>query len=185
MQQSLRIAIIYGSVRQNRFCDTVGAWVVSRIEAYGAYSLDVIDPAQRDDTNEDERVLRRRIQEADAFVIVTPEYNHSYPASLKSLIDSVRAEWRAKPVAFVCYGGVSGGLRAVEHLRGVFAELHAVGIRDSVSFANAWDRFDGAGGLQNAGAALAAMDTLLARLGWWAWALREARQARRYPEATA
>jgi len=61
-----------------------------------------------------------------AFVVVTPEYNHGYPAPLKSLIDSVGREWQAKPVAFVSYGGVSGGLRAVEQLRQVFAKLHMV-----------------------------------------------------------
>ena len=61
------------------------------------------------------------IDRADAFVVVTPEYNHSYPASLKQAIDVLNAPWRRKPVAFVSYGGLSGGLRAVEHLRQVFA----------------------------------------------------------------
>jgi NAD(P)H-dependent FMN reductase len=78
-------------------------------------------------------------------VVVTPEYNHGYTAALKQLIDAVKAEWVAKPVGFVSYGGVSGGLRAVEQLRLVFAELHAVTIRDGVSFAMAWNRFDEAG----------------------------------------
>jgi NAD(P)H-dependent FMN reductase len=61
--------------------------------------------------------LCRRIDAADAFVVVTPEYNHSYPASLKHAIDMAYGEWNAKPVAFVSYGGISGGLRAVEALR--------------------------------------------------------------------
>ncbi len=70
--------------------------------------------------------------EADAFLVVTPEYNHGYPAALKELIDSVYEPWHAKPVAFVSYGGASGGIRAVEQLRQVFAELHAVTLRDGV-----------------------------------------------------
>jgi hypothetical protein len=74
------------------------------------------------------------IDAADAFVVVTPEYNHSYPASLKHAIDMAHGEWNTKPVAFVSYGGISGGLRAVEALRLVFAELHATTIRDTVSF---------------------------------------------------
>ena len=82
-----------------------------------------------------------RLAAADAFVVVTPEYNHSYPAPVKTLIDWHFTEWQAKPVGFVSYGGMSGGLRAVEHLRGVFAELHAVTVRDTVSFHGAWDRF--------------------------------------------
>ena len=115
---------------------------------------------------------------AEAFVVVTPEYNHGYPAALKSLIDSVGAEWQAKPVAFVSYGGASGGLRAVEQLRLVFAELHAVTIRDSVSFASAWEQFDETGKLRHPERADRSMATLLNRLHWWAVALRNARRRR-------
>jgi NAD(P)H-dependent FMN reductase len=171
------VALVYGSTREGRFCDTVANWAAERIERSGAFVLDLIDPASRTDGVAD---LRRRIDRADAFVVVTPEYNHGYPAPLKSLIDSVGAEWQAKPVAFVSYGGISGGLRAVEQLRLVFAEVHAVAIRDSVSFANAWAQFDAAGGLIAPEAANAAMSTMLARLSWWALALRRAREACAY-----
>ena len=119
----------------------------------------------------------QRLGQADAFVVVTPEYNHGYTAPLKALIDSNGIEWHAKPVAFVSYGGASGGLRAVEQLRLVFAELHAVTIRDSVSFAGAWEQFDAAGALLNPERAQRSMETLLERLQWWAVALRNARAA--------
>ncbi len=133
MTRKIELALIYGSTREGRFCDTVGPWVRSQIEALAGLVPDLIDPARVGLASTEERLdLKRRIDRAEAFVVVTPEYNHSYPAPLKALIDSVHAEWRAKPVAFVSYGGVSGGLRAVEHLRLVFAELHAVGIRDGV-----------------------------------------------------
>ena len=56
-----------------------------------------------------------RLAAADAFVVVTPEYNHSFPAPLKTLIDWHTQEWRAKSVGFVSHGGLAGGLRAVEH----------------------------------------------------------------------
>ena len=82
---------------------------------------------------------------ADAFVVVVPEYNHGYPAALKYVIDSVQAHWQAKPVAFVAYGGHSGGVRAAEQLRQVFSGLHAVPVRDGVYFTQAWDRFDTGG----------------------------------------
>ena len=110
-------------------------------------------------------------------------HNRSYPAPLKSLIDSVGAEWQAKPVAFVSYGGVSGGLRAVEQLRQVFAELHAMTIRDCVSFAAAWEHFDGTGALINPERSERAMATMLGRLRWWAAALRAARAAEPYETA--
>src|SRR5690606_34993089 len=120
---------------------------------------------------------------ADAFVIVTPEYNHSYPASLKTLIDWHFTEWQAKPVAFVSYGGLAGGLRAVEHLRGVLAELHAVTVRDTVSFHQAWERFGPDSRPVDAAESTTAAKTMLDQLVWWARALREARTARPYVAA--
>ena len=60
---------------------------------------------------------------ADGFIVITPEYNHGYPAVLKSALDALYAEWVRKPIAFVSYGGWSGGVRAVEQLRLVAIEL--------------------------------------------------------------
>ena len=113
-------------------------------------------------------------------MVITPEYNHSYPASIKNLVDWHFSQWQAKPVGFVSYGGVSGGLRAVEHLRGVFAELHAVTVRDQVSFANYWELLGEDGGLAGSEAADAAAKTLLGQLDWWARSLKEARERRPY-----
>lgn len=191
MDDRIRVALIYGSTRKGRFCDKVAAWAAEEIRSHGGFSIDVIDPAAdglEARTEVEERApgsatLWQRVAEADAFVVVTPEYNHGYPAPLKSLIDSVGAEWHAKPVGFVSYGGVSGGLRAVEQLRQVFAELHTVTIRDGVSFAGAWEQFDEAGTLLSPERHRRSMATLLARLHWWAVALRNARSAAPYAQA--
>jgi len=86
-------------------------------------------------------------------------------------------------VAFVSYGGISGGLRAVEQLRLVFAEMHTVTIRDSVSFAGAWEQFDETGQLRHPERAKKTMATMLGRLRWWAVALRTARVAQPYATA--
>jgi NAD(P)H-dependent FMN reductase len=127
--------------------------------------------------------VAERLAAADAFVVVTPEYNHSYPAPVKTLIDWHSSEWQAKPVGFVSYGGMSGGLRAVEHLRTVFAEVHAVTVRETVSFHMAWERFGpDARPVDSAGCAAAAK-LMLDQLGWWGHALREARSARPYVTA--
>jgi NAD(P)H-dependent FMN reductase len=176
MKNTIHVALIYGSTRPGRFCDTVAAWAAAQIARSGEFTVDVIDPA----AVEDPISRRQRLAEADAFVVVTPEYNHGYPAPLKHLIDSIGAEWQAKPVAFVSYGGASGGLRAVEQLRQVFAELHAVTMRDSVSFASAWEQFDGTGVLREPARAERSMTTMLTRLRWWAAALRDARKAEPY-----
>ena len=153
MANKIRVAAIYGSTRHGRFCDTVGRWTAEQVARRGNFLVDVIDPAAPSNTDSANapaaRSLQQRLADADAFIVVTPEYNHGYPAPLKTLIDSSGVEWHAKPVAFVSYGGISGGLRAVEQLRLVFAELHAVTIRDSVSFASAWEQFDAVGALRD------------------------------------
>ena len=187
MSDTIHIGLIYGSTRKGRFCDTVARWAADEIHAQGRYTVDLIDPAEIDlaatRDSSASPTLWQRMAACDAFVVVTPEYNHGYPAALKMLIDSVGAEWHAKPVAFVSYGGISGGLRAVEQLRLVFAELHAVTIRDSVSFASAWEQFDPAGRLKHPERPQRSMATMLGRLHWWAIALRDARAAAPYAAA--
>jgi len=174
--------VVCGSTRDGRFCETVTEWTLSQVERAGGFGIDVVDPRRLDEAGGVEE-LAARLQRADAFIVVTPEYNHGYPAPLKALIDQVGQPWQAKPVAFVSYGGISGGLRAVEQLRQVFAELHATTLRDCVSFANATRRFDGDGRLHDAAPVEDAMHVLLARLRWWAHALRTARTEIPYAEA--
>ncbi|QIS06044.1 NADPH-dependent FMN reductase [Nocardia brasiliensis] len=187
----VRLAVIVGSTRAGRFGPTVATWFARCAEQRADIAVEVIDLAQdrlpAHLTNEpeldDARALRSvgdRLAAADAFVIVTPEYNHSYPAALKNAIDWHFTEWRAKPVGFVSYGGVSGGLRAVEHLRHVFAELHAVTVRDTVSFHGAAQLFDASGELVDPQAPRRAADQLLDQIVWWGTALREARAERPY-----
>ncbi len=153
MTEKMTLAVIYGSARQGRFCDTVANWLIREIWDSTVFNLTVIDPARlRASRGVGAAVnpgewLERKVADADAFLVVTPEYNHGYPAALKELIDSVYEPWHAKPVAFVSYGGASGGIRAVEQLRQVFGELHAVTLRDGVQFAKAWSKFDAAGNL--------------------------------------
>jgi len=170
----IKIGLVYGSTRQGRFCDTIARWAAGQVCAREGFEVESIDPAAPE-ANADPSILRKRIAACDAFIVITPEYNHGYPAPLKALIDSFGQEWHAKPVAFVSYGGISGGLRAVEQLRLVFAELHVVTIRDTVSFASAWEQFDANGSLRNPERAERSMDTMLNRLRWWALSLAHAR----------
>jgi NAD(P)H-dependent FMN reductase len=172
MSSTLTLAVIVGSVREGRFGPVVADWFVGQAKQRDNLSVDVIDLA---DTPIPSTNFSSRIDVADAFVVVTPEYNHGYPGPLKTAIDSVSREWRAKPVGFVCYGGLSGGLRAVEQLRIVFAELHTVTIRETVSFHGARQRFDAHGVPRESDAVNAAAGALLDQLGWWARTLRQAR----------
>lgn len=187
MPDLLRVAIIIGSTRAQRFGPTVADWFHGHARAHGGLDLDLIDLAETglpDDLDESAlavKTLAPRLAAADAFVIVSPEYNRGYPAPLKTCIDSYVDEWKAKPVAIVSYGGISGGLRAAEQLRQVFGELHAVTIRDTVSFHSCWSKFDDAGRPLDSAGAGAAATALLNQLTWWGRALHDARATRPYP----
>jgi len=188
MKTPTRLAVIYGSTREGRICDRVVKWLTGELIRFPHFDIDIIDPldfalpATREMTHPETTRLAGRLGMADAFIIVTPEYNHSFTASLKFLIDFFFEPWQGKPVAFVSYGGISGGLRAVEQLRLVFAELHAVTIRDSVSFTAPWNRFDQEGRLDSPEDALRLLDRMMARLEWWTQALATARANRPYAE---
>jgi NAD(P)H-dependent FMN reductase len=191
-----RLAIIVGSVREGRFGPTVASWIAGRAREHGGFEVDVIDLASAeiplslpaappklagDDYPRPEgmKAVTARLTAADSFIIVTPEYNHSYPASVKALIDWHFTQWTAKPVAFVSYGGAAGGRHAVLHLENVLTELHAVTIRDGLSFPDYFTGWRDGNPLDGRAAGYA--KTLLVQLDWWARALRSARAAVPYP----
>ncbi|MFF9689468.1 NADPH-dependent FMN reductase [Streptomyces sp. NPDC014623] len=171
----LEVAVILGSNREGRFGPRVARWFLEQASGHPDVGAELIDVADTEPPATGGAHAASRLARADAFVVLTPEYNHSYPAPLKNLIDRHFAEWQAKPVAFVSYGGVSGGLRAVEHLRQVFAELHAMSVRETVSFHNAGALFDDRGVLKDPAEADGAAKRMLDQLVWWGRALREAR----------
>lgn len=190
----LRVAVIVGSTRDGRFAPIVANWTLTHIAQREDMDADLVDlvetplptefpvlgkPPASAEAVEQLAAVSPRLAVADAFVIVTPEYNRSFPAALKNAIDWHSREWHAKPVGFVSYGGFSAGIRAVEQLRLVLAELHAVTIRDSVGLHGVWGQFDANGKVTNP-ASDAAAKTMLDRLAWWARSLREARAVRPY-----
>lgn len=177
----LNLAIIIGSVREGRFGPTVARWFADQAQAHGGYNVNVIDLADYDipnnmTRNSDVERFSEQIAAADAIVVVTQEYNHSFAGPLKTAIDALKKEWHGKPVGFVAYGGISGGLRAVEALRIVFAEVHATTIRESVAFPLAWQKFDADGQPVEAEIVGTAAKLLLDNLEWWGVALREMRE---------
>jgi NAD(P)H-dependent FMN reductase len=186
-KKSLHLAIIIGSTRQGRFAPTVANWFAGQARQRDDMTVDVIDLAEArlpdvlsEKQSPEVAAITPRLADADAFVVVTPEYNHSFPAPLKTAIDWHFTVWRAKPVGFVSYGGISGGLRAVEQLRQVFAELHAVTVRDTVSFHGAWTQFAPEGHPKNPDSYEKTAKSMLDQLAWWGYALRDARVLRPY-----
>ncbi|MEU0897585.1 NADPH-dependent FMN reductase [Streptomyces massasporeus] len=191
--EPLRVAVLVGSTREGRFAPVVTKWLTGHLDQRDDLTADVVDLAETPlptvfpafgrqpppGAREQLALVSPRLAAADAFVLVTPEYNHSFPASLKNAIDWHGEEWHGKPVGFVSYGGLSGGLRAVEHLRVVMAEVNATTIRNTVSFHDAWSRFDEDGACKGPAADTAAK-ALLDQLAWWGHALRDAKSRRRY-----
>ncbi|MBF6355050.1 NAD(P)H-dependent oxidoreductase [Nocardia higoensis] len=189
----MKLAVIIGSVREGRFGPRVAAWFAERALADGRFDIDVIDLAEVDLPNAlpavppamepdpprpaGMRALSERLGAADAFVIVTPDYNRSYPAALKSAIDWHFTQWNAKAVGFVGYSGATGGLPAIEHLRAVFTELNAHPVRDYVTFPRYYLLFDEQGELREPDEPAAAATAMLDQLHWWASALVTARAA--------
>ncbi|MBZ6250419.1 NADPH-dependent FMN reductase [Streptomyces olivaceus] len=187
----LRVTLLVGSNRHGRFGPVVADWLLDHLRAHDDLEPEVVDVARTDlpttlaRTPEATAALAEitpKLAGADAFVVLTPEYNHSFPAGLKNVIDWHFTEWRAKPVGLVSYGGLAGGLRAVEHLRQVFAELHAVTVRDTVSFHNAGQSFGDEGRLRDPSGPDAAAKAMLDQVVWWGRALREAKEKRPYDD---
>lgn len=187
----LRLAVIIASVRNGRFGPTVARWFTEQALRHGRFEADVIDLADfplplalpatspkiepnppRPDGMAD---LTRRLELADAMVVITPEFNRSYPAALKTAIDWHFSQWDRKTIGFVGYGGNSGGLLAIEHLRPVFNELGAHTVRDYVYFPRYFELFDADGRPHDPAVPEAAALAMLDQLHWWTSALAVAR----------
>ncbi|MDH6464581.1 NAD(P)H-dependent FMN reductase [Micromonospora sp. A200] len=196
MSEKHKLVVIVGSVREGRFGPVVASWVADQAREHGGFDIDVVDLADAEiplslpavppkfagdsyPRPDGMASLTSSLADADAFIMVTPEYNHSYPASLKAAIDWHYTHWTAKPVAFVSYGGPAGGRHAVLHLENVLTELHAVTIRDGLAFPNYRAAWEDGRPLDPQAPGYA--KTLLDQLAWWAAALGAARDSVPYP----
>ena len=141
----LKVGIIIGSTRPGRKAEAVARWVLELAQARGDADYELVDIADFDLPLLDEPVppsmwryskehtkrWAEKIASLDAFVFVTPEYNHSTSGALKNALDFIYGEWTNKAAAFVGYGS-AGGTRAVEHLRGIASELQIAHVRGQV-----------------------------------------------------
>ena len=190
-----RLQIIVGSTRPTRFADKPLAWLLDRLSTRDDGDIEVLDmrdhplalfnlalsPARtrRDYPSEEVGRLGQALDAADGYIVLTSEYNHGYPASLKNALDYVFVELTRKPVSFVGYGGV-GAARAIDQLRLVCIEFemaplrHAVHILPDVMFpAMTAEEFD----LEVFAPLDARLEMLINDLLWWTNALKAARDA--------
>lgn len=186
MTKKLKVQVILGSTRQGRKGEKVAKWIynlASNREDFETEFIDLKDwnipflddpvpPMMGEYSNPLIRKWAKKISEADAYIIVTPEYNHGYPAVLKNALDVVYKEWVNKPVTFVAYGGMVGGARAVEQLRQVAIELQMAPIREAIYIPFIWNAFDESGELKNKEDYGKKAENMFKQLVWWAEALK-------------
>ncbi len=194
MTNVLKVKVIVGSTRQGRFSDKPAAWIAGLAGKRADIDVEILDlkdyampfydgamPPSLIKGGEypDPQVKRwaQKIGEADAFIVVTPEYNRGPSAVLKNALDSVSQEWNNKPVAFVAHGSALG-VRAIEQLRMNAIELRMAPVRDIVALPGSWTFPEGG---TKAGAFAehdATGNTMLDTLVWWGNALKTARASK-------
>jgi NAD(P)H-dependent FMN reductase len=147
MEDTVKLLVIVGSTRPGRVGRPVADWMTEQATQHGGFEVELADlgeidlplfdepvhPAKAQYEHQHTKDWSAKVDSADAFVLVMPEYNHSYNAALKNAIDYLNREWAYKPVGLVSYGGVSGGLRAVQALKPVLAALRMTPVTEAVT----------------------------------------------------
>ena len=188
MSDPCHVQIVLGSTRQGRMSPTVGSWVARHVAQRDDMTVEIVDLLDHvlplyDDPGQpltgqiapQAEGFVATLDRADAFVFVTPEYNHGMTGVLKNAIDHAFFPWRRKPAGYVGYGGL-GATRAVEQLRLVNLTAGMAPLGMGVHVSNHREAFDAEGNMTNP-AMDAMLDRMLGDLSWWAHALRTARRA--------
>lgn len=191
----LKVGIIIGSTRPNRLGEGVGRWIFENSRQRHDAEFELIDLKSFDLPLLDEpfpagmsqnyqhahtRKWSAKIKELDAFIFVTPEYNHGISGALKNAIDFLYQEWTNKVAGFVGYGG-TGGLRSIEQLRLIMAELQVATIRSQMGFSLRTD-FKDYEEFRPANYHLKNLTTLLDQLILWGESFRNIRHTIEHPE---
>src|SRR5271170_2834624 len=187
------LTIIIGSTRPGRAGLPIAQWFAARAKDHGGFDVHVVDlaevdlplldepnhPRLRQYTRQHTRDWSAIVDAADAFVIVTAEYNDGYPAAIKNAIDYLHQEWAYKPVGFVSYGGIAAGTRAVQQLKQVVTTLRMLPVFESVNIPFHSQFIDEEGQVQASEIMEQASDALLNELLRTEAALRPLRGAAR------
>lgn len=158
-----KILVILGSTREGRRGEKVANWAMGILSKNTGADFEFVDlrdwnlpfydfptsPSTERGLyhNKLQKKWSEKIDSADGFLMITPEYNHGYSAVLKNAIDYAWFEWNHKPIAFISYGSAAGGVRAVEQLRLVAIELEMIPIRQAVQISGIRSAFDDKGNI--------------------------------------
>lgn len=180
------LPVLYGTVRAERKSIGVARFAEARIRARGHESR-LFDPRdlpfgdlvarewEESPPRPEVQAFVREMARADGFLVVTPEYNYGIPGALKNVLDALFDEWNRKPFAAVGAGGISGGLRAVDHLRQVVSGLDAVMVPAHMPVQHVGRAWGPDGPLADAEEWGRRLDKVLGELEWYAEALTAAR----------
>lgn len=182
---ALRLQVILASTRPGRKGPEIGRWFAKYASDNSGFEVNVVDisefdlpvfdephhPVMQKYEHEHTRRWSETIDKADAYVFVTPEYDHTAPASLINALTYLSKEWNYKPAGFVSYGGVSGGLRGVQSLKPMMSALKLVPVPEAVTIPGHGEFLDEHGFNANALHEKGAAD-MLAELDKWAGALK-------------
>jgi len=183
------LQIIIASTRPGRKGPAVAAWFEQQARGHRTFDVEVVDlaavalplfdepehPRLRKYRHAHTRAWSEIVERGDAYVLVTPEYNHATPPSLLNAIDYLVLEWAYKPVGLVSYGGISGGLRGVQSLKPVLSGLKMVPMVESVAIPLFTSRIDAAGVFSSDKQMDAAAALMLDEIAKWEQALRALR----------
>ncbi|HEX7045213.1 MAG TPA: NAD(P)H-dependent oxidoreductase [Burkholderiales bacterium] len=184
----IRVGIIIGSTRPGRKAEDVARWVHGIASRRGDaeyelvdikdYNLPLLDepvpPSMGQYSKPHTKAWAAKIASFDAFVFVTPEYNHGISGALKNAIDFLFAEWNDKAAGFVGYGS-AGGARAIESLRLVMGEIKVADVRQSVLLSLFTD-FENMSAFRPAPVQEKAVNTMLEEVVAWGTALKSVRE---------
>ena len=184
------VKIIVGSTRPGRFGLQPAEWLMQLAKEHPETTFELIDLQEinlpfLDEPqpaisgvyeNEHTKAWAKLIDEADGFIIVSGEYNHTITPALINAIDFLASEWRHKPVAFVSYGANAGGTRAVEHLRDVAGQLGKYDLSETIAIPNYRTQVDDQGNFAADDTQVAAAHKVLKNAGFWAEVFKAARE---------
>ncbi len=140
------LKIIIGTTRPGRKGPAIADWIYNKAQKHPAFTVELLDlalinlpfldepehPRRKKYLHEHTKKWSAAIDSADAFIMVTPEYNYGFSAPLKNAIDYLFEEWSTKPVGFVSYGGLSGGIRAMQMLKQIVTTLKMMPLVESI-----------------------------------------------------
>jgi NAD(P)H-dependent FMN reductase len=186
----LDLKIIIASTRPGRKGPAVASWIYERAKQNSAFNTKLLDLAEINLPFLDEAAhprlqkyekqhtkdWSREIGAADAFIVVTPEYNFSFPATIKNALDFLYLEWNYKPMAFVSYGGLSGGMRSVQLLKQVVTTLKMMPLAEAVNIPMFAKHIDEQGKFNSDEILDKSADTMFAELQKWAEAMKAMRK---------